>query len=353
MFNTSRYYGLAALTLTATGLCAQTTARPVAAALADPAVRAPVVQIGAPVLGHFYDPDQRRIQPVIGVPGSGFFGPALSAGAGALTVAVSPMQDYALTATSDVALLSMIGLGEVPSEATLLTGSIPGIDRIALSPAGTFALVVSSASRRAQIFEGFPASPRLLRDLDLSGMSGRLSALAIDDAGASPLFAVTSDSTRVYAYRASSAPAVVYSANLISGMDFLRNTNDVLLADPAENRVIRVRDIAGSPSATVVAGMDSGVTGPLAVAGSTDGTRAFILNRDGTFLSVPLSGGPLSATSCSCVATQMQRVRGVDTFLLTSSTRSPLAVLNSSGDSAQVVFMSGDSPRTAVVGEEK
>jgi hypothetical protein len=304
---------------------------------------APSVTISAPVLGYFVDAGSSRLRSILGIPGSGFAADVNAPGAGAASVRVSPGQDYALIVMADSGSLARLSLGAASPSQALLAGAMTGVTFVAFSPTGAAALAYSESLRKAQVFTGFPDSPALSREFDWSVLPGRVTAAAINDAGDFALAAVQNISAMLYAV-STSGFASIYSAQAVSGLAFLRNSREALITAPAEKQLIWIRDAAGVPSPTLLAGASAGLSAPQAVAASQDGGRAFVLDAVSGLMAIPLTGAPPVRIGCACLPSQLQPMRGRDVFLLTTSSDSPLAVLDAGGDELKVVMMAPDPP---------
>jgi hypothetical protein len=170
--------------------------------------------------------------------------------------------------------------------------------------------------------------------------------MAVNDAGDAALVAAVTDTTVLYALKPGAAPAAAYRAQSLSGLTFLRNSNDALLTAAAQNEAIWLRDAAGAASAVLLADARSGLSAPAAIAASEDGSRAFVLYGGG-LLSLSLSGAQATSVKCACKPTLLQRLTGRDVFLLTDSLDSPLPVFDGGSDAPAISFIRVDLPRPA------
>jgi hypothetical protein len=349
---TSRVLGcITATTLAACGLTAQDNG---SGSIAGPGIPAPAASVSAPVLGYFFDQDRKQLQSIVGIPGSGFPGAAIAPGSGAASLEISPAQDYALAVLPDSGRLARIPLnGDEPS-AIPVEGAMNDISWIAISPGGSAALAYSATSRRAQVFTGFPDSPVLARVFDWSALPASLAAMAVNDAGDFALVAVQAEAAALYAVVEGYAPALVYTAQAISSVAFLRNSHEAVVAAPADNQVVWLRDSGGVLNPTVLSGGSAGISAPRVVSVSRDGSRVFALDSAAGIWSIPFSGAAVASASCACQPAQLQRMRGRDVFLLTPRLGSGLAVVDAGGEAMDVVLMPPEAPpAVALVGENK
>jgi hypothetical protein len=308
------------------------------------------VQVKTPILGYFYDSGSQQFQTLVGIPGSGFLGEAVAPGAKSAFTEISPAQDYALAILPGSHQLNRISFDDDTPTAEPVAGAMDGISSIAISPSGRAALVYSETLRKAQVFTGMRQSPSLLRELDWSSLPGPVGAMVIDDAGDLALVAAGGDTAALYAVSESSPPAMIYTAQSIASIAFLRHSRAALAAAPAEKQVIWIRDLAGVPSPMV---LGSGLTAPRIVAASEDGSRALVVDGTSDIVAIPLSGTPPSRTSCSCEVSVMRRLRGRDVFLLTPSTRGPMTILDAGGAAARVLLVPSESAKATLSSKEK
>lgn len=321
------------------------------AAMAGDGVAPPTTSVKAPVLGYFFDQSRRQLRTIVGIPGSGYVDPATNTPSGAAVFQVAPSQDYALSVAGDSGQLTAIVFGDGAPAISPVPQAMSGASLVAISPTGSTALVYSGATHRAQVFTGFPGAPKLLKELDWSSVSGSLTAMAVDDPGDLALVSVQDGEAGLYAVSDAGMP-MIYSAHAISSIEFFRNSRQALVAEPADNVVMRIVDGPGGPSPALLADASAGLSAPRVVAAGQDGSRAFVLDAAGVAV-LPVSGGPATRLSCDCEPTSLQRMNGSDVFLLTPTVGISLAVLDASSDVVSVVGMPSEPPQSAALPSEK
>jgi hypothetical protein len=291
-------------------------------------------RVTAPLLGYFFDREHGQLQSIVGLPGTGLLGAPIST-QGAVATEIAPSQDFALMVQAESGRLARIFLEDDVPAPVPVEGSIDGVTMISISPTGASALVYAEATRRAQIFRGFPDRPALAHEFDWTALPGKLTAMAVNDAGD---FALVAASTALYAVSEGSGASVIYTAQLIPSVSFLRNSREALAVATAEKQVIWIRDNSGVAAPAILADERAGIVAPQLIAPSEDGSRAFVLDGTAGVFTISMAGGQVMRASCDCRPSQLQRLRGRDVFLLTPSVGAALGLVDGS-ESLRVVSM--------------
>src|SRR5579885_543164 len=225
--------------------------------------------VGGPVPGCLYDAQARAIRPMIGFPGSAYIGDPL----------VGDL-DAAVVAPDGSAALA-VRQGQVYVISGLRTGS-----PVAAAVTGAIAAVYSSASGQAQVLRGLPANPAADDALDLSSLSGTLSALAVDRSGAHVLAGFTGDNGGVYSVASGAAPVRLAGAAQPSAIVLSAQEHDLYFADQARQQIWQVQSFDEQPAAMLFAEASSGVSAPVGIGLSADGTRLFVAESGSQALDV-------------------------------------------------------------------
>jgi hypothetical protein len=105
------------------------------------------------------------------------------------------------------------------------------------------------------------------------------------------------------------------------------------VADHGRNEVVLLRDVSRGAQALVLASEQDGLRGPVAVAPSADGSRAFAaLGGSKQVASVPLQGGVPTFVACDCAPTALERMRGGDVFRMTEASQAVFLLDGSNSD---------------------
>jgi len=221
--------------------------------------------VSGPVSGFVFDQSARMIRPVLGVPGAAYLGSALLSDVDAASVA--PDGSAAL-AVQKGRLVAAPGIKTLAPQWTAVEGAISDADLFAWSQDA--AAIYSSKTGQAQIVRNLLKSPAPSAVLDLSVLSGRVAALALE--GDALLAGVEGADGGVYLLRSGKEPKLLAAAPgpvalAIAG-------RDLYFADRDGGRIWRIANFGDEPVPAVFAGgIDSPVglyiaAGRLFVAGA-------------------------------------------------------------------------------------
>lgn len=206
--------------------------------------------ISGPVAGVVFDQPSGALRPVLGVPGAAYLGSSLATGIDA--AGVSPDGSAAL-AVRGGSLFLVTHLKDPAPVWTSIDGAIGAADRFAWS--SDTAAVYSSASGQAQILRQLSDNPAASPAIDLSGLPGPASALAL--AGDSLLIGVQSPGGGgVYLATADAAPQLLATATnpaaiIVAG-------TDLYFADHDTGQVWQVQSFREQPAVMLFAdGIDT------------------------------------------------------------------------------------------------
>ena len=291
--------------------------------------------IRGPVLGYVFDPAASGIRPLPGIPGASYVGNAMPIGFTPSLVEVSPSQDYALGVEAGSGYLFVIDLRTGIPAAERLTAVSAGVDRIFFSPSGKAAALYYRRGKEIGILTGLPDGVSSPQHIDLAGMPGMLTALAVSDDGkalaaaSSQATGSRSDTGTLFVGSPGGDLRPVGPLGRASALSFLNDSQDLLVADIGRNEVVRVRNIQAGAEWTVLASRQDGLQQPVAVAASRDNRMAFaVSSSDRQIAWIPLSGGPVEFVSCSCAPTTLSALATGSVFRITSATSAPIYMLD-------------------------
>jgi hypothetical protein len=258
-------------------------AAPVAAGLLP---AAPANGIGGPVSGYVVDGRNHALRPINGLPGSAFLGAPLALPFSAGMAAVATSQDYAIVTdahgTGEPFLAR--GLASGVLTVTPLAGGIVASQAV-LADSGTAAVLYSQPDGRLQFVSGLPGQAQIGSAVDLSGLSGGVSALAVDSTGHTALL-IAGDGG-IYWASGQDLHFIVRAAGA-SCASLLPNGQDAVIGNRDTGDVLLIRGFAGSATVSTVTGAGAGITSTAAVrvlsdheAGIVDGTgRLAVVDLD-------------------------------------------------------------------------
>lgn len=230
--------------------------------------------VGGPVSGFVFDQKTQALRPVVGVPGAAYLGSAALESLDA--AAVSPDGSAAL-AVREGKLLLVTGLKAQPA-AVEIEGAIAGVNRIAWAADGLSAAVYAAASRQAQMLSKLDGTPVADAAVDLSAVSGTLTALAAAGGGMVAGFADEA-AGGVYFIQAGAEPKLISSAARPSAVAVAGS--DLFFADQDRGQVWQVTGFAGDATPLLFA---DGLASPVGVQAA--GNRLFIANSGDNTLAI-------------------------------------------------------------------
>jgi hypothetical protein len=252
-------------------------------------------QVSLPQLGFKVDGD--AIRPIWGIPGSSRTGKPLVLGA--VSKAETPLDQQYLIGVRDadqVVIVADLRNTNAPGMVTI-EGSFDHPDRLAVSPSGSAAAIFSSAAHAIQIVSGLPDQPRIRNSFPVSTGESP-TALAVSDDGTTILFIAAGN-----LWTAGKNGSVPFggSHGTDLAIQFLRNSQDALIADKATDEVLLIKaDEPGNQKAYLY-NSRNGISAPVGIGLSKDNSRLFIANSgSGTVAIGNISGGNLTVVSCGC-----------------------------------------------------
>ena len=113
-------------------------------------------RLAGPGLGMIFDRSRGGLRPILGMPGAATMGGVLDLGSELTQSWISPRQEYALGRVKDGPDLVLVDLDRDDLSLDPIPGAMPGVDRVALSPAGASAVLYDGETRRMQLIRGLP-----------------------------------------------------------------------------------------------------------------------------------------------------------------------------------------------------
>ncbi len=283
--------------------------------------------ISGPVLGYVFDASAASLRPLLGIPGASHVGGALALPFRLSVAAVSPNQSFALGSTVGDGALVVLDLRGSAPEGRIVSGAMGGADRIVFSPEGVFAAAYDRQSQSVQLLTGFGERVEVTATLRLASLPGVLTALAVSDDGAAVLAATSGrGGGQVFALDNDGASKPVATVGRAMDVAFFPGSSDALIADFDRNEIVKLSDVGGSASSTVLASSADGLQAPMAVAATADG-RA-IAAAEGAAALIPAAGGAIRFVECDCRPQTLTRLAGGSFFRLTDDLNQPILLLD-------------------------
>ncbi|MBI1897272.1 MAG: hypothetical protein HYS04_12235 [Acidobacteria bacterium] len=279
----------------------------------------------APELGHIFDPEARTIRIISGVAGAAGIDETLAVPRKLAGAAIAPHRNFALGFNHEDGRLLIIRWTADGVTAEPLEGAPASFEAAVFNAEGSAAAV--STGESVQIWTGLPDAPVLTRELAAPG----LTALALSDDAAllaavfeGDLLLWSGDEPRVIAHGA-------YSA-----LTFRKA--ELAAADAEIDQVVLIRNLAGEPELTVLAGPAEGVAGPAALAASADGRALFVANRRGrSLLAIEIESRAVIETACECEPSTLAPLKGDALFAVTDLTQEQFALFDAAGTDARIL----------------
>jgi len=294
--------------------------------------------IEGPQLGVVFDPAQHALRPIFGIPGAATLGQPLAGVLDIRKIAIS--QSYALATQGEHNQVVVLSLTHTPITSVAVPGAGRGPDELVLSTGANAAVLYYKKDRNLiQVLSGLPASPKVSAELYLSAGQS-LSALAVSDDGKTVLAGA---GNRVFLVTGSGEVPVLSELGKVAAIT-IPAAGTAFVADGGHDQIYRVRGLGGNMETEVVAGPKQGISSPVAVAVSHDGTRAFVANSKSETISIIELDGQVSVTkiACGCTPTGLNLLSSRDVFRLTEPSNRPIWVMDVSSREPRILFVPPD-----------
>jgi DNA-binding beta-propeller fold protein YncE len=297
--------------------------------------------MSGPILGLVFDSIRGGLRPVLGTPGASTLGDILEVGIPMSRAWISPRQNFALAEVKDSEEVVLLELSRDVPAVNSIGIAKPGPDQVAFSPTGASVVAHHRASRSLQLITGLPSAPALVAEIDISGLSESLSALAVsDDGGAALLGVFEGESGSVYVVTQWTGPALVSVIGQASAISFLSHTRDALIADRRNHQILLLRDVTGMVQRLTLARESDGILGPVAVQISDDNQQILIANSESSTISVlRLDTGVIRHVPCGTAPSGLHRLGGPSVFRLTDFSEAPLLLLDAGTEEPRTLFV--------------
>ncbi len=299
--------------------------------------------IQGPQLGYVFDNAKKELRPILGIPGAAVLGQtlALASDVDLRKVAISPLENYALVVAGEHNQAMVFAMGQPALTPVLVQGADRGADQIVISVGGLAAALYYQDAGRIEVVTGLPAAPKVSSELYLQ--SGQeLTAIAVGDDGHTVLAAAGGT---VFQAAVGGEVPILRDLGLVTAIT-IPTKGTAFVADSGNNEIHRVQGIGAGIETDVIAGAKEGISSPVAVEVSRDGSRLFVANaKPGSVSIIDLQGDAVASTiKCACTPTGMLRLAGNEAFRLTEMSSQPMWVLDAGETEPRVLFIPAEAP---------
>ena len=299
--------------------------------------------VTGPVAGFVFDRSS-GIRPVLGVPGAATVGHPVPRTSGLGAVVFSPNGDYALALTSRGGQVVLLRDLSASAAAASLPVS-PGATRVAVSPSGDRAVLYHPEAQSVSVLTGLPDAPAVSWSASVPYLPGGLAALAVSDGGTAALIVAAGAESPVWLLTPAAGARFVAYASSSPSLAFLPRRADAVIGDGGTSVVVLVRDPLGQAETTQIGGPSEGLSRPVAVEVTADGSRVLVADAAlAAVISLSLAGEPALTLPCNCEVTTLERLWGGNAFRLSEPGKRPLWLLDTAGASPRIVFVPDPSP---------
>lgn len=302
--------------------------------------------IRAPLAGLFAPADGAELRTIVGVPGAAVFGDSIGLPSGMRRIWLSPSGAFAIGAPETghpVWSLQAQGGRTVAAQIEAVTAAA---EVVAFSSDGAAVALYSEEIRRLYVLTGLPNEPAV-RELDLRSLPGKLVSAALGDGAA--LIALGSFDGHAGAIdmvAADGAYESVWSGGVPSSLRFVGGT--LLIADPAENRVLSLSRADNQWTPQVFAGEDEGVDDPGQIEVLPDRKWAVITNRkSGSVLWVDIGTGKSHRVELPSAATSITPMRARNAVIISTASPEGHWFLTPGAEQPVLTFISSSNPGAA------
>ena len=312
-----------------------------------------------PVLGYVLDAAGQSLRPVQGLPGASIVGNAV--------ISAPSQSAFTASASSSVSRTALFldangGVFQSSLSGGKLTqvASLPGASDLLLSNSGAYALITgksTSGTNIASVITGLPQSPAV-RSLNVATAASILGG-AVSDTGAISL-AISSgqSSISIMAFTAQAAGVQVATAQAFGGMQFVPNSDELVVADGGTGALTAISHVNTTPVSATLSPAGA-IASPVALDITPNGRWVVAANHVGGALRLDLTGAtPATTLHCSCAPSQVLAMRGTTsgtTVRLVTNGGGPLWIVDAGSTAPRVLFVPAATPAStpAIVAKSK
>jgi len=292
--------------VTASSLVRACTAGVIACALGAPVAGGQLItRVTGPVIGYVWDARQHQLRPLQGVLGSATIGDPVDLGI-EINDALELGPSRLLLTSSGPAPLLAVDLSTNPPSVEQVVGASSAPALAASSPSGSAAALYDQPANTIAIVTGLPDAPRVAHRVDVLQVNAPVTTMAVSDDGGTLVYAVSGGQlTSLFSWSAASGLRAVVDTSAVSAIALAGKA--LVVANPRDNEVFLVPDLAGSPRQRMLAGPGQGISRPVGLAAS--GARIHVANGGSSNVTTfELTGRQVSTRRCNCQVSGLSRV---------------------------------------------
>lgn len=308
-------------------------------------------RMSPPSAGYIFDPEARSIRPILGSPGASVIGPALDLGISVASAVIAPRQDFAILVGAENAEVRVLRLQPDNFGSQVLRQSAPAPRLVTVSPSGgAVGFYYTETPAKFQVFTHPSQEPLLAHEISMDSLTGDLLAAAISDDGEAALF-LTGDgeNSSTWLSYAGTHPVRLQSIPSISVMAFRSDGYDAALAT-RDGQVFLLRNLVTSPNLQTLWSPDDRTADPVAVQFSREGTRVYLVTRQGTTASLGVETEGTAFVDCGCHPSGWFSLNSGTMIRLNEISDGPLKLLDITSPEPRIWFVPALLPNAGTPG---
>jgi DNA-binding beta-propeller fold protein YncE len=276
-------------------------------------------EMRTPALGYFHlTSDASTITPILGVPGLAGVGLPVQLPVDASAVFVAPTQKYAIAVPRDAGPWHVVDLAQNRTVRTFEGVTGPG-DLVEFNSSATAVSLYSPDTRQVTVISGLPAGVLERRTLSVPQVFGSVTALAVNDVGGTVLLGMSDGAAGAILAASDGDFSVIATAARPSAIRFFEGNNDAVFIDRSNNMLIMLRHSEKEWQATPIAGINDGISDPVAIAVAKDPDRVIVANAGTQKITVHnFATGAIASATCESVPESIVSLPLTGTFMVTS-----------------------------------
>lgn len=291
---------------------------------------------GGPISGFVYSPTSRMIRPLLGVPGATYAGPSVMKAIDWASIAPGGTWAYITRQGKGGGFVG--GLSTLSPTAVAVNGLIGGVDRVAWSRDGSYALVYSTSGSQLQRVRFSTGGASADPPIDLTPF-GTPVALAIDPTGQNIAFGVAGSG--LYLFTAGQSPVLVSAMSQPVAIAFDATGLFLYVADLGQEQIVEFNSGAGPfPFASLVQ-PDGSILHPVGLAVSGEGQYLLVADSAGQAVRVyaTTTQSLMNTISLAFAPSHLEALSSEPSFLLNGGNDQESLLILDAGQAPSVYFV--------------